>query len=572
MIKLVGKLAFIVMLLLSAQGSFSQTTLAFPTAEGFGKFAKGGRGGQVVTVTTLADDSLGNIEGSLRWALAQYPNEPLTVVFGVSGRIELKRDLRCKRNNYTIAGQTAPGDGICISGHKVNLGGSENFILRHLRFRTGQYDADRNILAENALGAENCKHFIIDHCTFGWSVEENINTFDDKFHTVQWCIVHEGLYDAGHSKGPRGYGMQWGGSQATYHHNLLANNKSRSCRFNGARNTDLIVFIEYINNVNFNWGSEGACYGGENSGNKKYSAHECNMLNNYYKPGPATPSKHYFVRPSYARESDVNRGPAKWHLSGNVMEGDPDITADNWLGVRNDASGFTVEEIKVDTIIEPVERHPSYLFDYETYSYLNYESAEDAYRSVLASAGAFPRDAVDTRIVNEATTGVCAYGNHGILDTPEQAGGYPEYNTYDTITDQDGDGMDDAWELTNGLDPTNPEDRNWTNEDGYTALEAYLNGLVGEHVSLEFTATGIDNTYQVDNFMLNISVKGNDLNILSSKPLEHVAIYSILGVKVMEMNNVEATINIESLLPGNYILVANGGSDVMNKTAKFLKK
>ena len=209
MIKLFKKLTLAVALLLCANGLSAQT-LAFPTAEGFGKFSKGGRGGQVVTVTTLEDDSIGNIQGSLRWALAQYPNEPLTVVFGVSGRIELKQELRVKRDGLTLAGQTAPGDGICISGNKVNLGGSKNFIIRHLRFRTGQFDAAGNVVAQNALGAENCENFIIDHCTFGWSVEENINTFDDKFHTVQWCIIHEGLYNAGHSKGARGYGMQWG--------------------------------------------------------------------------------------------------------------------------------------------------------------------------------------------------------------------------------------------------------------------------------------------------------------------------------------------------------------------------
>lgn len=571
MIKLLKKLTLAFVLLLCANGLSAQT-LAFPTAEGFGKFSKGGRGGQVVTVTTLEDDSIGNIQGSLRWALAQYPNEPLTVVFGVSGRIELKQELRVKRDGLTLAGQTAPGDGICISGNKVNLGGSKNFIIRHLRFRTGQFDAAGNVVAQNALGAENCENFIIDHCTFGWSVEENINTFDDKFHTVQWCIIHEGLYNAGHSKGARGYGMQWGGSQATYHHNLLANNSSRSCRFNGARNTDLIVFIEYINNVNFNWGRSNSVYGGENTGNKKYSVHECNMLNNYYKPGPALGTgKQYFVCPSYAREDAVSRGPSKWHLSGNVMEGNPEVTANNWQGVRSEDSGYTMEEIKVDTIIIPIERHPSYPFDYKTYSYLNYESAEDAYQSVLTSAGAFPRDAVDERIIDEVTAGVCNYGNNGILDTPGQAGGYPEYKTEGGITDADNDGMDDEWELANHLDPTNPDDRNWVNEEGYTALEAYLNGLVGEETSLNFAANGIQ-SHDVKELLVQVWVDGDRLNLSSSEPVKKVSIYNLIGVKVLVDNNVNSAIDIASLAPGNYILVANEGTDRIVKTVKFIKK
>ena len=567
------KLSRILMLafvLLLCANELSAQTLAFPTAEGFGKFAKGGRGGQVVTVTTVADDSIGNIQGSLRWALAQYPGEPLTVVFAVSGRIQLKMELRCKRNCFTLAGQTAPGDGICISGNKMNFGGSTDFIIRHIRFRAGQYDAAGNVVAANALGAENCERFIIDHCTFGWSVEENINTFDDKFHTVQWCIIHEGLYDAGHSKGARGYGMQWGGSQATYHHNLLANNSSRSCRFNGARNTDQTVFIEYINNVNFNWAKENACYGGENTGSKKYSVHECNMLNNYYKPGPATSKNHYFVCPSFERDGAISRGASKWHLGGNVMEGDADITADNWLGLKSSDSGYILDSLKVDTIIEPTRRHPSYPFVYETYSYLNYESAEDAYQSVLASSGALPRDAVDTRVLEEITTGVCNYGNNGILDTPDQAGGYPEYKTEGVVADQDGDGMDDAWELANHLDSTNPDDRNWVNQDGYTALEAYLNSLVGENISLDFT-TDVK-SHKVKDVSVQAWVNGNELNLSSSEPLKKVSIYNILGVKVLAANNVDSTIDVSSLVPGNYILIANEGTDMIAKTVKFLKK
>lgn len=194
--------------------------LAFPTAGGFGKYATGGRGGKVVTVTSL--DDVETQKGTLRWAFKQYPDEPLTIVFAVSGEIALRSDLRVNRADWTLAGQTAPGDGIVITRNKVNFGGSQNFIVRNMRFRVGQKNYGGDINAVNAVGAENCANYIFDHCDFGWSVEENMNTADCHFLTVQYSMVHEGLYNAGHSKGARGYGCQWGGSPATYHHNLLA--------------------------------------------------------------------------------------------------------------------------------------------------------------------------------------------------------------------------------------------------------------------------------------------------------------------------------------------------------------
>ena len=268
----------------------SQQLPAFPGAEGFGKYTSGGRGGKVVYVTTLADDANGETEGSLRWAMKQYPDEPLTVCFAITGEIKLVKDLRINRKDYTWAGQTAPGVGIVITHNKVNFGGSENFIIRNIRFRVGNEDAAGNFLNANAVGAENCSHFIFDHCDFGWSSEENMNAFDSHFFTIQYCIVHEGLYNGGNPKGKRGYGCQWGGSPATYHHNLLTNNLKRSCRFNGARNNDNVVYIDYINNVVYNYeGGSNGCYGGECNSkiteyNGKNAAHEVNFINNYYKP------------------------------------------------------------------------------------------------------------------------------------------------------------------------------------------------------------------------------------------------------------------------------------------------
>ena len=161
---------------------------AFPTAEGFGKYTSGGRGGKVVKVTSLEDSESA---GTLRWAFKQYPGEPITIVFEVSGDIKLKDQLRVNRADWTLAGQTAPGEGIVISHNKINFGGSQNFIVRNIRFRSGHADLNGNVLQDQALGAENCNNYIFDHCVFGWSVEENINTQDCHFLTVQNSIVHD---------------------------------------------------------------------------------------------------------------------------------------------------------------------------------------------------------------------------------------------------------------------------------------------------------------------------------------------------------------------------------------------
>ena len=284
------------------------TLVAFPGAEGFGKYTSGGRGGRVVYVTTLADDADGATEGSLRWAMKQYP---------------------------------------------------QNFIIRNIRFRIGRNDVNGNIITQNAFGAENCENYIIDHCDFGWSTEENMNTYDSHFITVQYCIIHEGLNSSGHPKGARGYGCQWGGSPATYHHNLLVNNNKRSCRFNGAQSNDFVVYLDYINNVvyNFEGGSNG-CYGGENTAkvdtfNGLNSAHECNFIHNYYKVGPNTTNKKYFFSVEKARSGATSWGPSQWYVVGNIFDGADEVTADNWKGVTGKSPYDNTDTLRVDTLIRP---------------------------------------------------------------------------------------------------------------------------------------------------------------------------------------------------------------------------
>jgi len=462
---------------------------AFPTAEGYGRWAKGGRGGKVVEVTNLNDDAAGATSGSLRWACKQYPSEPITVVFRVSGIINLVADLRVNRSTgFTLAGQTAPGDGICIRGAKCNFGGSANFVIRHLRFRIGLKeltDSTTAFIAGGSIGIENANNWIIDHCTFGWSGEENMTLYDNKLTTVQWCLLHEGLYDSGHGKGARSYGAQWGGQTSTYHHNLLANNVSRTPRVNGARSNDINVLMDYVNNVNYNWGKENSCYGSDMDASGK--THRLNMINNYYKPGPARPgsSASFFTQASFHSEQSTSK-IARFYLKGNYMEGsaNPSINTDNTLGL--DASAYTAKGIVKAALISEAP--------FEVPYQLKIETAQSAYETVLAGAGAFPRDTIDRRIIHEVKTGTATYHGRynnyaktGIIDSPFEAGGYPEYKTYNTITDNDHDGMDDAWELSNGLDPNNPDDRNNMVKSGYTCLEVYLNSLVGEKIDLDFT-------------------------------------------------------------------------------------
>lgn len=445
-------------------GSFSQQ-LAFPGAEGYGKFTSGGRGGRVIEVTNLNGDES---PGSLRAALNTPGNDPITIVFRVSGNISLNKGLvKVGRSNITLAGQTAPGDGVCIKNGCLKFSG-DNLIIRYMRFRPG----DEAGLADlSALGTENCKNVIIDHCSLSWSNEESHTSYDNKFITVQWCILSESLYSSFDTKGARSYASQWGGQYASYHHNLIASNVSRSPRVNGARSHDTVALCDYRNNVIYNWGKSGAVYGGELEVNSPLAKCNINWVNNYYKPGPATSAKHYFVAPSYESRKGAAKGYAKWFFSGNVMEGEAAMNQDNWKGVDVTKVG-SAENIRANEEFE-VEKPFT-------------ESAEDAYVSVLAKAGAiFPvRDAVDTRVVAEASgktapIGSGAYGqNKGIIDSQKSIGGWPELKSSTAPQDADHDGMPDAWEKKNHLDPTNPEDRNKLLSDGYTMLEKYVNELV----------------------------------------------------------------------------------------------
>lgn len=447
--------------------------IAFPGAEGFGKYSTGGRGGQVVEVTNLDDDGT----GSFRAALTAFPGEPITIVFRVSGIIDLKSELYLKRSNVTIAGQTAPGDGICLRGGSFILNGARalsqggnhgNIVIRHIRSRPGAFASS----GVYGFDMENCHNVIVDHCSFSWANEECAALYDTKNTTVQWCVVSEGLYNAGHLKGVRSYGGVWGGQYASYHHNLIAHQQSRTVRFNGARAHDTMALVDYRNNVIYNWGSSGAAYGGEMEIQGGRS--QVNIIGNYYKNGPATEGPLKFITASYTATSAKAAG--EWHLSGNVMYGSTALTASNSAGADISAVPASWQP----NVLAPIPFHVGAPVPEQT--------AYEAYDAVLGPDGAGAtrphRDSTDIRVVRETLLGtVSGRGSKapGIIDSPSQVKGWASYDTYDVPDDSDHDGMPDTWEAVRGLNPSDAADRNGTNLSGgyYTNLEVYLNSQAG---------------------------------------------------------------------------------------------
>jgi len=441
----------IIILFLTTAPVLTAQLPAFPGAEGYGRNTSGGRGGAVYIVTNLSDSVVKPSEGSLRWAMNK-PG-PKTIIFAVSGTIELKRRLNISKGDVTIAGQTAPGDGICISGETVSIE-ADNVIIRHIRFRCGNEFPGEE--PKDALSCIRHKNIIVDHCSMSWSVDEAGSFYDNENFTLQWSIVSESLYDAGHPKGEHGYGGIWGGKGATFHHNLIASHTSRLPRFCGARyhpGTRETELVDFRNNVIFNWGFNSS-YGGEIG--------QQNMVNNYYKPGPAT------RKDVMSRILEPFDSLGVWYLHGNYMYGSREVSSENWKGVEGVFAGVKTIHAERPFPFAPVRT----------------ESARCAYKSVLGNAGAtLPRrDSHDNRIISETKSGVCAYGDSygagtGIIDTQFSVGGWPLLKTFNVLSDTDGDGMPDTWEKDKGLDPENPDDRNAIAKSGYTMLEEYINSI-----------------------------------------------------------------------------------------------
>lgn len=423
-------------------GSGEDKPLAFPGAEGCGKYTSGGRGGKVLIVRNLHDDG----DGSLRWALKQQ--YPRTIVFAVSGTIALRSPLKITSGDCTIAGQSAPGDGICIKGYTVSIQ-ADNVIIRYIRFRLG----DENKLADDALNGIGRSGIMIANCSMSWATDECASFYDNRRFTMQWCIVSESLRNSVHPKGAHGYGGIWGGQGATFHHNILAHHTSRNPRFCGSRYSHAPEKekVDFRNNVIYNWVFNSA-YGGE-GGNH-------NIVSNYYKAGPATRAS---VRNRIVNPADTPYG--KFFVKGNYVHGFPAITKDNWSG------GVHCKNKEAARLSVPV-----------TMPGINEQTAEDAFRLVLRFAGAsLHRDAVDERIVKEIASGTAAMGKRsdGIIDSQSDAGGWPMLRSLPAPADSDADGMPDDWETHYGLNPRAATDAvAYTLDKGYTNIEVYLNGLL----------------------------------------------------------------------------------------------
>ena len=438
-------------------------TPAFPGAEGYARYTTtGGRGGAVYRVTNLKDSGTGSLRDAINKSGAR------TIVFDVSGTIELKSAINIKNGNLTIAGQTAPGDGICLKNYNVQLS-ADNVIIRFIRFRLGDEKPDGDgTIDRDAFWGRNRKNVIIDHCSMSWCTDECGSFYGIKNFTMQWCLLSESLRGSLHPKGYHGYGGIWGGEGATFHHNMFAHHDSRNPRLCGSRYTARPEDekVDLRNNVVYNWGSNSG-YAGEGG--------SYNFVNNYYKSGPAT-SSHVKYRIFAPNADDGKNSNAKgvyghFYVNGNYMEGKGENW--DWSGINIDNknnSAMTVSAIKSATEFDasPVATH----------------SAEVAFEKVLAYVGAsYRRDTVDARVTREAREGTYTHkgsklGGLGIIDSQKDVGGWPELKSETRPKDSNNDGIPDEWAAANMPEGASQKTKH---ESGYTYLELYINSLV-EHI------------------------------------------------------------------------------------------
>lgn len=415
-------------------------TIAFPGAEGSGRYAKGGRGGTVYEVTNLNNSG----PGSLVDAVSQSYR---TVVFRVSGTIELGDVLLRPKSYVTIAGQTAPGDGICIKG-RIYINNS-HIIIRYLRVRV---DAGAANSSGDAIDIAGGKHIIIDHVSASYARDETISCQENSDSvTVQWCLMSEALTFEGHSYGSLIRGDR--GDQKSYHHNLYAHCNGRLPRpgnYTQAVYDPLGLFLDFRNNVVYNWSGSSPGYNADTGSVSRY-----NFIGNVYIPGPeSSTSSVLFKEDAYKSYG---------YFADNMLNGV--VPADPWSLVK--FNGFTTAKIAA-------YKERSYLLPMEP---VTTTSPQQAYEDVLQSVGcSFPvRDTIDRRIIRD----VINRTGHSIRYVSQQPeGGWPLLASLPPPADDDHDGIPNEWERAHGLDPLNPEDAKSTNEAGYTMLEVYLNGLV----------------------------------------------------------------------------------------------
>lgn len=521
-------------------------------------------------VTNLNDSG----PGSLRTAVSGSAKK--IVVFDVSGVIALKSDLKIGANT-TIAGQTAPYPGITLRYRTVRPD-ADNVIVRFIRVRRGQ-EKDVNDGADAIWTREN-DGMIFDHCSFSWSIDEVASFYDNNNFTMQWCTAAESLNNAGHGKGAHGYGGIWGGKLASFHHNMIAHVTNRVPRFNGARyewdgyksnamydeykwaNPVQAENVDFRNCVMYNWGNSNGCYGGPGGG-------QINIVNNYYKGGPATPdSKAQRVTEISVASSGNSSGhpdiygmTSRYYINGNTTETNSGTITDNrdWNGVNYDSGVFTIdgEKWSLDTLNlygDEVEHKANTDGDMcvrikmdqpAPEGQVTTHSAVMAFDKVMSYCGAsLYRDDVDSRYMEEARTGTATYkgsvtNEDGLIDIVADVNGYTEDNfpseTRPEGFDTDQDGMPDEWETANGLDPNNPDDANLytldTEKGWYTNVEVYINSLV-EHI---VKAQNADAITAVDEYYPPcVPVTGIDNAPTVSSEIVKIEYFTLGGAKVSE--------------------------------------
>lgn len=455
--------------------------VAFPGAEGGGAYTAGGRGGKVYVVSNLNDDG----PGSLRFACEQ--GGARIVVFNVAGIIRLKTPLNIYAPYITIAGQSAPGDGICIAGESL-LVNTHDVVIRFMRFRRGETDVTRR---DDAIGGNPVGNIIIDHVSASWGLDENMSFYRHVYDkkdgskpeklptvnvTIQNSIFSEALDTYNHA-----FGSTIGGLNSTFMRNLWADNISRN------PSVGMYGDFGFVNNVVFNWWNRSGD-GGDNA--SFYS-----FINNYYKPGPITPAgepiSYRILKPESGRDKRYAHLFGKAYITGNIVEGNERVTKNNWDGgvqpdVKKENLQRLLDSIKVD---KPLPMAKVTTVD-----------AQKAYQYVLQNVGATlpKRDAVDARIIEQVKTGVIKNVDggktaqdkgyvkrrlpedsykKGIISDISQVGGYPTYEGT-PLKDTDGDGIPDAWESKNGLNPKDAKDSAKLAKNGYANIENYLNSLV----------------------------------------------------------------------------------------------
>ena len=569
----IQRLSFFAFLLMGALAVQAQRLVSFPGAEGAGKYTLGGRGTAAVPttvyeVTSLADT---NTPGTLRYALSQSATAAphRTVVFRVCGTIHLLTQLRIPANT-TIAGQTAPGDGICLADRPVTVNGN-NVIVRFLRFRMGDRYQNIGMVdgagSDDAFGGRFTLHTMIDHCSVNWSTDEAMSFYQGDSITLQWNLVSEPLdysyhFEAGDTDFERhGYGGVWGGKHSTFHHNLMAHARGRNPRFSGSGGFTPVVAgtenADFRNNVIYNWG--GYSTNGGEGGNY-------NMVNNYYKWGPSTGTgntsgvaiKSMIFYPFFNATLPFPHA----YLSGNYVDGYPNVTRNNWLGVApGSAPRSDTSRVKVTMPFATVP--------------LPTQTAQDAYAAVLNQAGCVlpARDVLDQRIINDVRNRTGA-----IIDVQ---GGFPAHVTPYSVSqvawpvlscgtapiDSDHDGMTDTYELANGLNPNSATDRQTIAANGYTNLENYLNGIA----SVLLGSKPAD-AQQVLGLFPNPAGEQLTLTHPSARQAATIEIYTFDGRRVRTATArpgaVQTVLPLTGLAHGNYLIRYQGNDGPL--TVKLL--